>query len=292
MNQLIIPTEREGITLRQLTIEDAPAYFEAVDANREHLSQFGDETSANYPTLASVEASIEHPRNPDKIRMGIWDGDQFVGTANLTPAIDGDSTELGYWTDGRQLRKGYATLAAKALATYGFERFGRVFAVVSTEQDEEGKEYTNSKSVGVLEKAGFAQIAKESGKLIFELYGQQDDETSFAERVKDSAIHTWAEELGIEIAPGKKLHGMDAFLEFIQKQTGTPRTLFRPFHEIMIARGKYSADITDEDAKAFGKEARNITERFELTPLEARWLMEMLYLPVQGQWIKSTRSDK
>ncbi len=38
---LELQTEQVPVILRQLTVEDASAYFAAVDANRDHLSQFG-----------------------------------------------------------------------------------------------------------------------------------------------------------------------------------------------------------------------------------------------------------
>lgn len=162
---LFVPTEQESIVLRQLTIDDAPAYFAAVDANRDHLSQFGDETAAKYPDLQSVVNSITDPSNPDKIRMGIWDGDTFVGSANLTPDVEGQATELGYWLDERHTGKGYATLATTVLSKYALPRFHRVYAEVV-----EG----NEASVRVLERSGYQQTAIEAGRLVFELANMND----------------------------------------------------------------------------------------------------------------------
>ena len=69
---LSISTDREGLYLRQLTTEaDDAAYFAAVDACRDHLSQYDDETAANYPTLEAVTNARTHPRNPHKIRLSI-----------------------------------------------------------------------------------------------------------------------------------------------------------------------------------------------------------------------------
>jgi RimJ/RimL family protein N-acetyltransferase len=159
---LLLPTEREPIVLRQLVTEDAPAYFEAVDANREHLSKFGDETATKYPDIKAVEDSLTSPSNPNKLRMGIWDGDTFVGTVNATP--DDEGAEIGYWLDARQTGKGYATLATKALSNYVAQRYSRVYAEVV-----EG----NEASARVLERAGFRRTATEAGKLIFELLKQE-----------------------------------------------------------------------------------------------------------------------
>jgi len=173
MNPVLeLPTEQETVVLRQLTPEDASAYFEAVDANRDHLRQFGDNTAEKYPTLESVEESIANPSNPDKLRMGIWDDETFVGSINLTPSDDGSDAELGYWLDGRHTGKGYATVAAKALAGYAKNKFPKVHAEVVD---------GNEASSRVLERAGFKQTAREAGKLIFELIRNQSRSISLSE---------------------------------------------------------------------------------------------------------------
>ena len=156
---VIIPTEYDPVILRQLEIQDAPAYFEAVDANREHLSQFGDTTATKYPNLQAVRTSIANPDNPGKLRFGIWDNETFVGSANITPGDDG--AEVGYWLDGRFTGHGYATLAAKAISSYAAEQYANVHAEVT-----EG----NESSVRVLERSGFRQTAKEAGHLVFRLH--------------------------------------------------------------------------------------------------------------------------
>ncbi len=187
---LELQTEQVPVILRQLTVEDASAYFAAVDANRDHLSQFGDETATKYPDLQSVVNSITNPSNPDKIRMGIWDGDTFVGSANLTPDEDGQATELGYWLDSRHTGKGYATLATAALSKYAASRFHRVYAEVV-----EG----NEASSRVLMRSGFEQTAKEAGRLIFEL-----------EQAKPANLHEVAALQSIQVREGVTLRPMDA----------------------------------------------------------------------------------
>lgn len=162
---ILIPTESASVVLRQLTPADAPAYFDAVDNNRDHLSQFGDTTATKYPDPASVERSIASPDNPNKLRFGIWDGDAFVGSINLTPEEDSSAAEIGYWLDRRHTGQGYATVATRALAAYARERYPRVYAEVVD---------GNAKSADVLRRAGFAQASKKTGKLIFELLAPQE----------------------------------------------------------------------------------------------------------------------
>lgn len=153
---LVIPTEQEGVILRQLTTEaDDVAYFDAVSANRDHLSQFGDTTAGKYQTLEAVTAARLNAG--DKVRMGIWDGETFVGTVNAIP--DEEGAEIGYWLDSRHTGHGYATLATKALSGYVAQTQPRVYAEVV-----EG----NDLSVRVLERAGFKNTAREAGRLVFE----------------------------------------------------------------------------------------------------------------------------
>jgi len=155
---LIVPTEREQLVLKQLTVEDAPSYFGAVDASREHLSQFGDETATKYPNLESVEESLKNPPDPSKLRFGIWDNDIFVGSINLKPDTEG--TEIGYWLDSRHVGHGYATFALKTIAHYATQRFGKPHAWVTK---------GNDKSVAVMKRAGFVHTNTHDNKLIFEL---------------------------------------------------------------------------------------------------------------------------
>lgn len=159
---LSIGTERQDTFLRQLSNEaDDLVYFSAIDANREHLSQFGDETASKYPTLEAVTEARINPSNPDKLRFGIWNKETFVGSINLTPD-DYDGAEIGYWLDERYTGNGYATLAVKALGNYGRKRYSMVYAYVT-----EG----NVASEAVLERAGFEMLAREAGRTVFALHG-------------------------------------------------------------------------------------------------------------------------
>ncbi|HTE57262.1 MAG TPA: GNAT family N-acetyltransferase [Verrucomicrobiae bacterium] len=156
---VIIPTLREGVELRQLATEaDDAAYYDAVRASQEHLHEFGNETLLAYPDLDAVAQARLNPANPEKLRMGIWDGDTFVGSANLTP--QGNVAEIGYWLDARHTGQGYATLAAKAITAYALRSYPTV-----TAETMDG----NNASAKVLARAGFRKIAEEAGRLFFEL---------------------------------------------------------------------------------------------------------------------------
>jgi len=162
MKSFELATEKKGVVLRQLASEsDDLAYFNAVESNRDHLSQFGDETAIKYPDIDSVREARINPSAPDKLRLGIWNEGTFIGSINLTPDKHG-AAEIGYWLDDRYSGQGYATIATKALARYSSKKYTVVYAKVSDE---------NSASRAVLERAGFQLLTQEIGHSIFGVMG-------------------------------------------------------------------------------------------------------------------------
>lgn len=147
MERVVIPTPRPGLMLLQLIPTDAEAYFALLDEDRAHLSQYGDNTAAKYPTVDAVRESIVHPQNPEKLRFGIWDGGTFVGMVGLTPLGHG-VCETGGWTGKRFIRRGYGTVTRLALARYALDTLGYRHVLAKTHPD-------NLASQGMLERAGF-----------------------------------------------------------------------------------------------------------------------------------------
>lgn len=150
MERLIIPTKRNGVVLKQLIPADAKPYFMLVDRDRPHLSQHGDKTASKYPDEASVLRSITYPRNPKKIRFGIWDGDTFVGMVGLTPLGKG-VCETGGWTGSGFCRHGYASVTRNALANYAIKRLGYKRVIAKAHPD-------NVASREMLLKAGYRHV--------------------------------------------------------------------------------------------------------------------------------------
>lgn len=147
-NVLTIPADTPDVTLRELaTKSDDIAYFEAVEENREHLSQYDDRTAIKYPTLQHVTNARQNAG--DKVRLGIWRSDeQFLGTINGTPDKVSSEIEVGYWLRACMQGNGYATIALKALTNYLAPQYKRVFAEVHKD---------NVGSVHVLQRAGYTQ---------------------------------------------------------------------------------------------------------------------------------------
>ena len=148
---------QNGLALRQLVpgvLEDADAYFGLVQNNRDHLKQAhrggSDKTAEKYQTVEDVHKSILDPEDPFKLRFGIWDQDNMVGSINLTPK-ENHEAEIGYWVGKKHIGKGYAAQAIKLLSGYAFEKQGAdlVFAHVFV---------GNEASKRSLEKAGFGFV--------------------------------------------------------------------------------------------------------------------------------------
>lgn len=96
---------------------------------------------------------------------------------------------------------------------------------------------------------------------------EKKNDEPLSDRIKKSPIHQWA--------------NVEDYLNRAQ----VPERLHEPFHEIIIARGKYPWNIDTEQAKAFGKAAVDITQKFEVTPPEGRPLL-MMYQQLADQWVE------
>lgn len=153
---------RDGqVTLRQLTLADAGELFALIDRNRDHLSQFGDDTAGKYKSLSSVVESITHPRNPNRLRFGIRNkAGELVGSINLTPQENNpERAEVGYYLGREYQGQGYQGRALEAVTDYGFGELGykEIFGEVVI---------GNDKSVHVLERAGYRETQRKADKII------------------------------------------------------------------------------------------------------------------------------
>jgi ribosomal-protein-alanine N-acetyltransferase len=123
----VIEVPGNSVSLMELEIENAPEYFMLVDYDRSHLSRFGDNTSAKYPTIQSVYESIAYPDLDDldqlnKIRYGIFEEGIMVGSINIQTISD-DVAEIGYFVGGQYIKKGYASRALALLTDHAFLNF-------------------------------------------------------------------------------------------------------------------------------------------------------------------------
>lgn len=158
---LEINSEDSAVTLRQFTPQDAADIFNLIDQSRDHLSQHGDTTAEKYPDLESVKESIEHPKNPNRLRFGIRNLEgQLVGSINLTPdAEDPQRGEVGYYLGQAYTGKGYMGSALTALTGFAFSDLQYETLYGKVQED-------NAASARVLERAGFREAQRVNGEIV------------------------------------------------------------------------------------------------------------------------------
>lgn len=159
-NPIEILSSDSNITLRQFTPQDSEEILTLIDRNRTHLSQFGDDTSDKYPTLETVRESIDHPKNPKRLRFAMRNKEgKFVGSINLTPdKNDPTQGEIGYYLGAEFQKQGYMGKAVEVLTNYGFNNlaYKTIYGDIA-----EG----NTASISVLLKAGYKESGKHNGKI-------------------------------------------------------------------------------------------------------------------------------
>lgn len=152
------------IVLKQFTPSDARENFELIDRNRDHLSQFGDDTAKKYPTLEAVIESIQHPRNPKRLRFAIRNLDRvFMGSVNLTLDEENSSRgEVGFYMGSEFQGRGFATEATRLLSEFAFKKLGYETLYAKVHPDNKG-------SQRVLAKLGYQETGEKDGDKLFTL---------------------------------------------------------------------------------------------------------------------------
>ena len=145
---LKLQTEQASVIVRTLSYRsDDVAYFEGIDEDRAHVDQFCNNVSEEYKTLADVTRT--RLNSGQKIRMGIWDNEVFIGSINASPKEGRSVAEIGYWLRASATGKGYATFAVRALTAY----LGPMFNPISADVHP-----INRKSSKVLIRSGYVLV--------------------------------------------------------------------------------------------------------------------------------------
>lgn len=71
----------------------------------------------------------------------------------------------------------------------------------------------------------------------------------------------------------------------ILRKTVVPEKLWRPFHEIIIARGKYPSKLNNAQLKEFAIQADSIIENYQLLPEEKTFLFSK-YNQLVDEWVE------
>jgi ribosomal-protein-alanine N-acetyltransferase len=158
------PIESERLLLRPFTADDAEALH----------SIWGDPAAARFggdwPRPETVADTL---RYLERIRAGqaergyaLWavverETGRLIGDCGLFLADEvGPDVELAYGLAPDVWGRGYATEAAAACVRAGFEQLGLERIVADVDP-------SNTASIRVLEKAGFARVGEEDGKLLY-----------------------------------------------------------------------------------------------------------------------------
>lgn len=135
--------------LRELTIDDADAYYGVLDRNRAHLTQHGDYAAEGAATPESVRDHLESTWAPS-LRFGIWLGDDLIGRVDLI-AVNPPRYSIGYWIGAGHTGEGFVTEACRQL-------IDRARTLGATEIYA-GVTHGNDKSVAVLDRLRFGRVA-------------------------------------------------------------------------------------------------------------------------------------
>ena len=157
MNEKIASQEvTEKIELKMLTADNASDYFKLIDDNRRYFGNFNNLDQDKYQSVQEVENSL---KSADKIRYGVYQGDNLVGTINLQNIAEQEGgVEIGYLVAEKYIGRNIATRALMKLMRYAKNNFRYLVADAHVD---------NIASQRVLEKAGFKKVSKQGNKYYF-----------------------------------------------------------------------------------------------------------------------------
>ncbi|HEX4225593.1 MAG TPA: GNAT family N-acetyltransferase, partial [Pseudonocardiaceae bacterium] len=142
-------TSIPGLTLDELTVADADAYYALLDLNRQHLSQRGDYQDE---ARATPEWTTAHLTQPAPDRFGIRLRNELVGRVDLVHAAP-PRYGLGYWLSHDATGHGYATAACAAIIEHARTAYEAtdIFAGVT---------HGNDPGIAVLRRLDFQPITR------------------------------------------------------------------------------------------------------------------------------------
>jgi ribosomal-protein-serine acetyltransferase len=135
--------------VRSFAVDDAPALFALIEAERERLDQWFPWT-ANVSTVEDqrvwIEACLASATGHDG--NGIWAGGQVAGTIGMSVSLLENSGEIGYWLGSAFEGRGLMTRACERMLAFGFEdlRLHRITIRTATH---------NERSRAVAQRLGF-----------------------------------------------------------------------------------------------------------------------------------------
>jgi RimJ/RimL family protein N-acetyltransferase len=159
MSELIIPTEREDLFLREVTDTEDIAWFLAI-------RQFTYPARPNEPDAPDYAAyrRLRQARRHDPagtLTTGIWRRDTFTGYIGLEPVQNrSDVVTVGYRLARQYRGEGYATAALKAISQYAFEKLG-----IQTIEARTRPHNQDSRNVAL--RAGYELLSSHTNTLVY-----------------------------------------------------------------------------------------------------------------------------
>lgn len=147
----MLATRIEGLVLEPLGGNHAPALHRLMQANRAHLTAFGDFGEQLAASEADLRTELDDHSKGHR-RFGIFLAGDLVGQMDIL-AVDPPRYSLGYWLAEGSTGKGYASAALQSLSSFARDALGAsdLYAGVT---------HGNLASMRLLERAGFILVER------------------------------------------------------------------------------------------------------------------------------------
>lgn len=118
----------EGLLLRSFREEDAPALFQAIDANRAHLRpwlNWVDATTKPEHSVKFIQDSHAQQHHQEGLALGIFLNDAIIGCIGMHHWEQNlKRSQMGYWIAKDQQGKGIMQSCCERFTGFLFERLG------------------------------------------------------------------------------------------------------------------------------------------------------------------------
>lgn len=147
----------DGISLKQLRLEDSQELFEVIDKNRDYLAKWLPWPQYNKVTSDSeafISNNLEKRRTGAEYGYGILIEGKICGHTSLMHLNDDKTPEIGYWISEDVSGQGITSRVARTLTDFGLGELGLEEIVIRADSNNIG-------SNRVAEKIGYSLVSQE-----------------------------------------------------------------------------------------------------------------------------------
>ncbi len=145
---IILLTSNPGVELRELTEDDADAFFNTVQQNSAWLTRYGDYQDLIKMTSKDIAAEFSNQDEKNPFRMGIWYDNKLVGRVDVSPVAP-ETYTVGYWISESCARRGFVISSCRAIMDY-------VSRIRTVREYWAGVRNINLESIAIVEHLGFS----------------------------------------------------------------------------------------------------------------------------------------